>query len=256
MKLKMLYVILLLLILTSSGTGFGRKKSFNCRKENEQMLSKIIHYNPLTDQNATTDHYYDCDATEFGIVQKIPYLGACSASDTIEINFSSACVRCGICLAIAKKINETLLDVHDMMSPSACLNDTEIELLLRTICDHSFQYYALREVDGKRFISDRLPGSILVTTSADGLWRKKLRDSCHYYLDEIGELQLYEEWKQSCKAEEKFPNLSNVLCRSAVNTLRDCKSVEDMYKYESCDKTYNAKIKITATYGKYGKRDY
>lgn len=117
MKLKMFYMILLLLILTSSGTGFGRKKSFNCRKENEQILSKIIHYNPITDQNATTDHYYDCDATEFSIVQKIPYLGACSASDTTEINFSSACVRCGICLAIAKKVCLRLSPICPLCPP-------------------------------------------------------------------------------------------------------------------------------------------
>lgn len=33
--------------------------------------------------------------------------------------------------------------------------------------------YGLREIDGKRFISDPLPGDKLVTSSADGLWEKR-----------------------------------------------------------------------------------
>ncbi|XP_076766682.1 uncharacterized protein LOC143433280 [Xylocopa sonorina] len=152
------------------------------------------------------------------------------------------------------QINQTLLKVHEEL-PSACLNDTEIELLLRTICDYSFQYYSLREIDEKRYISDRLPGSIMVTTSADGLWAKKLRDLCHYYLDEIGEVSLYEQWQQWCNDDEKFPDLINVMCRSTYGILRDCRSMEDTKRYESPFKAYNAKAKITATYDKYDKRD-
>ncbi|XP_053980731.1 uncharacterized protein LOC128877440 [Hylaeus volcanicus] len=249
MMVKIFFVILLLLILISNGTSFGRRRSSSCRKGSEQILSESIVQNPFADQNAI-DHYYDCDTTEFGIVQKIPYSRACSSCDAIEINFSSAYIRCGMCLAIADKINQTLLDVYEMMTPGACYNDTEIELLLRTICNNSFEYYSLREVDGIRFISDRLPGSILVATSADGLWGKKLRDLCHYYLGEIGEVQLFEQWQEWCEDDEKFPNLSNVMCRSLVGTLRDCRNMNDINKYESPFKTYNAKVKITATYGK------
>ncbi|XP_050575093.1 uncharacterized protein LOC126914746 isoform X1 [Bombus affinis] len=165
MEIKVFIVILLLLILTSDGTGFGRKRSAKCQKGNEQTLSR-------NEQNSTSDYYYYCDPTEFGVVQKIPYLRSCSPCDMIEIDFSSACIRCGMCLAIAEKINQTLLDVHEAL-PNACLNDTEIEVLLRTICDYSFQFYGLRELDGKRYISDKLPGSIMVSTSADGLWGEK-----------------------------------------------------------------------------------
>ncbi|XP_076175263.1 uncharacterized protein LOC143150701 [Ptiloglossa arizonensis] len=250
MMVKVFSVILLLLILTSSGSSFGRRRSSNCRKENEHILSQTVTHDRLDNQNATSSHYYDCDTTEFGIVQKIPYLRSCSTCDAIDIDFSSACVRCGMCLAIAEKINQTLLDVHEMMVPGTCLNDTEIELLLRTICDHSFQYYGLREADGVRFISDRLPGSILVTTSADGIWGKKLEELCHYYLDQIGEVQLYEQWQQWCKDDEKFSTLSNILCRSLLSSLRDCRSMDDTDKYESPLKTYSAKVKIVASYDK------
>ena len=98
MGMKIFIIILLLLILISDGMGFGRKRSAKCRRDNEQTLSK-------NDQNSTSDYYYYCDPTEFGIVQKIPYLRCCSPCDRIEIDFSSACIRCGMCLAIAEKVN-------------------------------------------------------------------------------------------------------------------------------------------------------
>lgn len=43
--------------------------------------------------------------------------------------------------------------------------------------------------------------------------------------------------------------------RNVHGILRDCKSMQDTEKYESPFKTYYAKVKITATYDKYGKRD-
>lgn len=98
MEIKVFIVILLLLILTSDGTGFGRKRSAKCQKGNEQTLSR-------NEQNSTSDYYYYCDPTEFGVVQKIPYLRSCSPCDMIEIDFSSACIRCGMCLAIAEKVD-------------------------------------------------------------------------------------------------------------------------------------------------------
>ena len=36
-----------------------------------------------------------------------------------------------------------------------------------------FHSYGLRELNGKRYISDKVPGSIIVSTSADGLWGKR-----------------------------------------------------------------------------------
>lgn len=43
--------------------------------------------------------------------------------------------------------------------------------------------------------------------------------------------------------------------RNVHGILRDCKSMQNTEKYESPFKTYYAKVKITATYDKYGKRD-
>lgn len=38
--------------------------------------------------------------------------------------------------------------------------------------------------------------------------------------------------------------------RSEITLLRDCRSIEDVDKYESRYKTYNAKVKVSTTYGK------
>nr|XP_012151933.1 PREDICTED: uncharacterized protein LOC100880997 isoform X3 [Megachile rotundata] len=211
--MRLFLSILLLFILTSNTTAFGRRKSSKCGVDCVSTSSN-------RDQNKTSDYYYDCDP-KLGIVQKIPYLRSCSTCNAIEIDFSSACIRCGMCLAISDKINQTLMDVQEML-PDGCLNDTEIELLLRTICDHSFQ---------------------------------QIKDLCHYYLDAVGELELYEKWQQWCKDPDNFPNLSNVLCRSMHGMLHDCRSMEDLNPYEPPYKTYNAKVKFTASYDKCSKRE-
>ncbi|XP_076288137.1 uncharacterized protein LOC143212817 [Lasioglossum baleicum] len=250
-KIKTLFILLLVFIFITYGSSFDRKRISSCCKCNEQTLSKTDACEE--DENIASDYYYDCDPTKFGIVQKIPYSRAGPGCDTLQIDFSSACIRCGMCLAIAEKINQTLLDVHEMMSPSACLNDTEVELLLRTICDNSFQYYALRECDGQKFICDNLPGFTLLSTSADGLWASKLADLCHYYLDEINEVQLYEQWQHWCNEEETTADISDIICRSETGLLRDCRNMNIPETYEFPFNTYNAKVKITATYGKYGR---
>ncbi|EZA51014.1 hypothetical protein X777_10302, partial [Ooceraea biroi] len=143
-------------------------------------------------------------------------------------------------------INQTLLEVHEMISN--WLNDTEITLLLRTICDHSFQHYSLREIDGQRFITDPSPGDRLVVSSADELWEENLRNLCHEYLDEIQELQLYESWKGWCDENEHLPDLENVLCRNEINNLRDCRGINDIPKRQATSKFFGARVKVLAEY--------
>lgn len=116
MGTKSFIIIVLLLIFASGGTCFGRKRSANCQRE---TLSK-------NDQNSTDSYNYHCDPSEFGIVQKIPYFRPCSACDTIEIDFSSACIRCGMCLAIADKVDSFsscsfILFIFSKCTISSCL---------------------------------------------------------------------------------------------------------------------------------------
>ncbi|KAG7213571.1 hypothetical protein KM043_002826 [Ampulex compressa] len=198
------------------------------------------------DSNDTAmDPHCDCSLVGFGIVQKIPYVRSSSTCGPLNIDFSSVCIRCGMCIAIAEKINRTLLEVHESVSYGNWLNDTEAPLLLRAICDHCFEHYSLREFNGKRIISDRLPGSIFVPTSADGSWEQNLRETCHEYLDEIRELQLYRHWQKWCTDHDQMSDLTTVLCRSELGVLRDCRSVEITDGYRTMPETYLANVKIT-----------
>lgn len=60
------------------------------------------------------DPHYKCNLVKFGIVQKIPYESSDPGADDgynnnnnnslLDVDFSSACLRCGICLAVAQKV--------------------------------------------------------------------------------------------------------------------------------------------------------
>lgn len=91
---------------------------------NEQTSSK-------NEQKSTPDYYYYCDSTEFGVVQKIPYLRSYSLCDMIEIDFSSACIRCGMCLAIAEKV--------DPFSPVSII----LFLFIRLFFKHKYRFFTI-----------------------------------------------------------------------------------------------------------------
>ncbi|KAK2579062.1 hypothetical protein KPH14_002666 [Odynerus spinipes] len=112
-----------------------------------------------------------CNCASVGIVQKIPYIQAPFEETLTEVHLSSACIKCGTCLAIANQINNTLLEIHESMD--TWLSDVEAVFLLRNICNFAFKHYGLREMNGKRFICDHVPGATLLTSSADGLWEKQ-----------------------------------------------------------------------------------
>ncbi|XP_018356266.1 PREDICTED: uncharacterized protein LOC108756739 [Trachymyrmex septentrionalis] len=249
MLAKATLLILLSLAFTSNGCIFSkRSKTCTHRSDDECICATTVRYNPLTDTNITVDPHCDCRSTGFGVVRIIPY-GTCiaDACGTIHVDLSSACVRCAMCMAIAEKINQTLLEVHDIMMPDDWLNETETVLLLRTICDYSFQHYGLREIDGKKFISDPLPGDKLVISSANGLWEKNLRNMCHNFLDEIQELQLYRNWKEWCEDDEHIPNLEDILCRNEISSLRDCRGISNVYKRQ-VPTIFGARVKFLAEY--------
>ncbi|XP_011698214.1 PREDICTED: uncharacterized protein LOC105456103 isoform X2 [Wasmannia auropunctata] len=245
-------LILLSLAFASNGCSFGKRDRTRThhRSDDKCVCTTAVRYNPLTDANVTIDPHCDCRSSGFGVVRMIPY-GTCVAADACgitHVDLSSACVRCGMCVAVAEEINQTLLEIHDMMAPDDWLNETEIVLLLRTICDHSFRHYGLREIDGKRFISDPLPGDRLVASSADGLWEKNLRNMCHNYLNEIQEVQLYRNWKEWCEDDEHIPNLEDILCRNEISSLRDCRGIGNVYRRQLSTKIFSARVKLLAEY--------
>ncbi|XP_048512747.1 uncharacterized protein LOC125501347 [Athalia rosae] len=191
----------LLLLDISYVDSFGKRR---CRQQKVTTQERNF-YNPLTDsKDDCIDPYCNCGSVGFGIVQQIPYSPVTSSCDPINVQFSSACIRCGLCLAVAEQvsklispwtqeyhesaeigrkfiysvfrlfqINQTLIETHDMMKPDQWLNDNEASSVLKAICDHAFRHFSLREISGKRYICDRIPGATLVTSSADGLWEIK-----------------------------------------------------------------------------------
>ncbi|XP_015190952.1 PREDICTED: uncharacterized protein LOC107074215 isoform X2 [Polistes dominula] len=145
------------------------------------------------------------------------------------------------------QINDTLLEIHESMD--TWLNDTEAIILLRNICNFAFKHYSLRKINGKRFICDYVPGSTLVTSSGDGLWETHLRDNCNEYLNEIDPLELYKYWQQWCQDDHQNPNLVTILCRNEAGKLRDCRSMDEMIKFELPSKNYQANVKLKVEFG-------
>ncbi|XP_072745808.1 uncharacterized protein [Anoplolepis gracilipes] len=249
MSLRTVLLMLFLLAFTSNGCSFSKLSKRRTEQSGDKhVYTTAVHYNFLRDSNVTVDPYCDCNSSGFGVM-RIPYNCAVSTCGKLHVDLSSACVRCSMCMVVAEEINQTLLEIHNMMAPDDWLNDTEAVLLLRTICDHSFQHYSLREIDGRRFISDPLPGDKLIASSADGLWEKNLRDMCHEYLGEIQELRLYRNWRKWCEDDEHIFNLENILCRNEISSLRDCRGIDNIHKRQGpTNKIVSTHVKILAKY--------
>ncbi|XP_034944304.1 uncharacterized protein [Chelonus insularis] len=174
-------------------------------------------------------NFCDCDK-KFGIVQKIVYN---TDSNLVKIPFSSVCVKCGLCLIIADKINETLTHVHDTMSPHVqWLNDTEADNVLRSICNEFFYRYRLRETNGERYIGENLPGATLIELSDNKLWEFELKNKCIELIQNIGTTNVYKYWlKWFLKSQNT--SLATIFCRSNGGIFSDCRNFE-----ESQDKKY------------------
>ncbi|KAL0105961.1 hypothetical protein PUN28_015993 [Cardiocondyla obscurior] len=248
---KVTLVIFLSLAFASNGCSFGKRSETRARRNREERATTVRPGvpDPPTDSNVTVDPHCDCRSSGFGEVRVVPY-AACIADScgVMHVDVSSACVRCSMCMAVAEEINQTLLQIHNMVSLDDWLNETETILFLRTICNHSFRHYSLREIDGRRIISDSLPGDKLVSSSADGSWERNLRNMCHNYLDEIQELQLYRNWKDWCENDEQLPNLEDILCRNEISNLRDCRGLDTVYRRQVPTKIVGARVKFLAEY--------
>ncbi|XP_043272186.1 uncharacterized protein [Venturia canescens] len=250
--------IIFLLLLISVVDGFGKPKSYKHHRKSSKTskhcnprstaLEKSPNNNSGKLSTVDYDPHYKCDLVGFGIVQKIPYKTLTSSNNLIDVNLSSACVRCGICLAIAEKINQTLMEVHDSMSTNQSLEDDEVDPVFRFVCDEQFRHYALRELEGKRYIGDSLPGAVLVITSIDGSWEKHLKTKCHEILAEVGTGDLYKHWRNWFETASYA--LGDMLCRSESVGLRDCHGIDGEGKRsEDCQNFYRADIKVVAKLG-------
>lgn len=105
MSSKTMLLLILFFAITSKGCSFnkhGRRQTL--QKDDKCVCSTAVHYNPLTDSNATVDPHCDCDSSGFGVVRTIPYSCVADDCDRIHIDLSSACVKCGMCIAIIEEV--------------------------------------------------------------------------------------------------------------------------------------------------------
>jgi len=105
---KTLLLILLSLAILSNGCNPGKHGNIHAHRDGDACIrSTEMYHNSLTDPNVIDPHC-DCDSSGFGMVQTIPYCttGMCGI---MQVDLSSACVRCSMCVAIAEKVHEKLL---------------------------------------------------------------------------------------------------------------------------------------------------
>lgn len=112
-----LKVFLLITVYLQNVESFGklRPEKYNLLKKGCNMRKTKIEKSSIKDnENETnTDEYidphYNCDTLEKDIVQTIPYQSTSTSFSTscgiVDVSFTSACIRCGMCLAIAQQVN-------------------------------------------------------------------------------------------------------------------------------------------------------
>lgn len=90
--------------LADQSRAYGELKCKSKAVENDNILDKSADISAGKNEENNQDHsccHENCGLLRFGIVQKIIYA---PSNDAEDVPFSSACVRCGLCLAIADKV--------------------------------------------------------------------------------------------------------------------------------------------------------
>ena len=109
-----LTVFLLITVYFQNVNSFGklRPERYKLLKRGCNIQETNIENSSINENETKTDGYidphYNCDILENNIIQTIPYQPTSSFSTScgvVDVSFSSACVRCGMCLAIAKQVN-------------------------------------------------------------------------------------------------------------------------------------------------------
>lgn len=101
---KMILIIIFFLLLSDT-SSFGRHRMHKLKKDEDVCEKKILHELFLNSNATFINPYYNCDTV--GIVQKIPYIQV-SSENSLTVHFSSACVKCGMCIAIANQVSTNM----------------------------------------------------------------------------------------------------------------------------------------------------
>ncbi|XP_015116366.1 uncharacterized protein LOC107040686 [Diachasma alloeum] len=216
-----LFHFFFLFAINSQVTGYGKSRitwhdSKSCAWTKSAGVDGI---NPKEVRNSIGKEY-NCGVMGIGVVQKIPYD---ESQDQLHVVFSSACVKCGLCIAIADKINKSLVALHEAISCNRYIISAEAEVRMGTFCADSFSGFRLREVRGRRYIGDNVPGSVVIKSTGDGLWPQKLKDKCEEIFSSIEQEHLLKYLRDRCKT--RNADLRDIFCHGKMGASRDCRGI-------------------------------
>ncbi|XP_074147613.1 marginal zone B- and B1-cell-specific protein [Sminthopsis crassicaudata] len=152
-----------------------------------------------------------------GIPQETIPLSATSPHFDEEEKYSTHMpqhLRCDACQIISyqmwKHLTEMETKLLSHMAKGASLSESEYTDVLEKCCSQSWKNYGVREVNKvKHFIGPGLAsGEGISVMISGGPWPGRLFKMCHNYLGELGEDQLYREYRQGGRQA-----LERLLCR-------------------------------------------
>ncbi|XP_074068997.1 marginal zone B- and B1-cell-specific protein [Macrotis lagotis] len=123
-------------------------------------------------------------------------------------------LRCDACQIISYQMWKHLTEMEKKQLrhrvKGASLSESEYTDVLEKSCSQSWKEYGVREVNKeKHLFGPGLDNSVGISVMVTGgLWPGRLFKMCHNYLGELGEDQLYEEYKQGGREA-----LEGLLCR-------------------------------------------
>ncbi|KAI0233720.1 hypothetical protein LSAT2_016052 [Lamellibrachia satsuma] len=126
--------------------------------------------------------------------------------------------------AITERVENIVGSVHKMYKYS--LPESEILDLAEKICDSkTYESYGLKLVDDKKRLTgpgtevENRPGVM----QGGGKWPIRMSDMCNTYMENIGETEIYEEYKRNKKSRSGFVNY---LCYGS-GVLGKCSKIKD-----------------------------
>ncbi|XP_068960321.1 marginal zone B- and B1-cell-specific protein [Petaurus breviceps papuanus] len=122
-------------------------------------------------------------------------------------------LHCDACQIISYQMWKHLTEMENKLNPrakGASLSESDYTDVLEKSCSQSWKDYGVREVNKvKRFFGPGLDNSVGISVMiSGGPWPGRLFKMCHNYLGELGEDQLYQEYRQGGREA-----LERLLCR-------------------------------------------
>lgn len=138
--------------------------------------------------------------------------------------FSSVCLKCAACLAIAQHINISIPDMYKNNDLERVEAKEHITFLLKRLCLRGFKNYDLRNYNGMRLVTRISTKTTHASSSMDGKWTMKLREMCSYYVDDLDISYFYDVLRFQIKSVDDFLCRGHGIYRDCINM--DMKIIE------------------------------